>query len=488
MPLTILGLGPGPQDLLTLAAHRTLARAKEVYLRTSRHPVVSALPPHLELHSFDHLYEELPTFQEIYGAIVDRVWELAQRPEGVLYAVPGHPLMAEATVQRLLERCQASETPIEIVMGVSFLEPALTALRLDPFTSSVDVEQTETSTPSLGLQLVDALQPNVDPSRGALVAQLYSRAAAAQLKVELLELYPPEHTITLISGAGSKDEQVRRLLLYQLDREEVFDHLTCLYLPPLPLQQNLATVQGLVNIVAKLRAPDGCPWDQAQTHASLKPYIIEEAYEALDALERADMAGLQEELGDLLLNILLHCQMASEAGDFQLRDVVRGITQKLLRRHPHVFGDLKLATAQEVAQNWEALKDQERAEEASMLDGLSRSLPALAYARSLQQRLAQLLPLEEPEAPELASLLSSLERQSKEKGLATLGTTLFALAYHAAAKGIDPEEALRGANSLFVQRVQRVEELARSKGSSLQSSGPDERRQLWRQSARSAKE
>ncbi len=474
MPLTILGLGPGSYELLTLAAHRKLSEATEVYLRTSRHPTVESLPPHLDVHSFDDLYESLPSFADVYDAIVQQVWELAKRPQGVLYAVPGDPMMAEATVAALLERGKAASMPIEIISGVSFLEPGLAAIGRDPFTAITN----SPATPP-GLQLVDALQPRCDPGCDALVAQIYSRDVASRLKVELLELYPAEHMVQIIRNAGRVAEtQVIDVPLYQLDHEDYFDHLTCLYIPALAPLQNLSTTQGLADIVAKLRAPDGCPWDRAQSHVTLKPYIIEEAYEALDALDREDMDDLQEELGDLLLNIFLHCQIASEEDDFDLADVVRGISQKLIRRHPHVFGDLKLSTPQEVMQNWEALKDKEREKEESMLDGLPKALPALAYARSLESRLAPLHLPEDTATSDSTRFINTL-KQHEQLTIESVGSALFDLAYSAAAAGVDPEEALREANSRFVQRIRTVETLAREQGVSLPASSEALRNKLW---------
>ena len=483
MALTIVGLGPGPADMLSLEAQSRLMNAQEVFLRTRRHPTVAHLPAHLTVHSFDHLYETLPTFEAVYEAIVQRVQELAQRPQGVLYAVPGHPLMAEATVSRLLEQCRRAGTEVEVVAGISFVEPVLEALRLDPFTPPLADGQGPLAGSPTGLQLVDALQPALDPARPALVAQVYSQAIASRLKVELLELYPPEHEVVLVSAAGTKDAQrVRRLRLFELDRGQDTDHLTCLYLPPLSLTENLATFDGLAAIVAHLRAPNGCPWDRAQTHVSLKSYLIEEAYEALEALDRNDMATLREELGDLLLNILLHCQIASEAGEFETRDVLRGIAEKLLRRHPHVFGDLKVATAEEVMGNWETLKSRERAKEISMLDGLPASLPALAYTRSLQERIAPLrLPVEDSLTAGARRLYERLSGPAPAEGLEPLGAALLTLAFQAAAAGHDPEEALRGANTRLNQRIKRLEVLARKRNSSILELDPAARDELWAQ-------
>lgn len=461
MRLTILGLGPGPAALLTQEAAARLQQAPEVYLRTSIHPTTAELPAGRAVHSFDHLYETLPTFEEVYAAIVDEVWRLAQRPEGVLYAVPGHPLVAEATVRALLARARAAGEAVEVVAGLSFIEPALTAVGVDPFAAG--------EAGAVGLQLVDALELAIDPGRPALVAQVYGRDTASQLKLDLLERYPAEHPVSVVLSAGCPDQRVVTVPLFELDRQPSLDHLTCVYLPALGLVENVASFGGLVDIIAKLRAPDGCPWDREQTHQSLKPYIIEEAYEALEALERDDLDGLQEELGDLLLNILLQCQIGAEEEEFSATDVIRGISEKLIRRHPHVFGELKLGSSAEVLQNWEALKSKEREgreERASMLKGLPKSLPALAYARSLRERLAPLgIPME-------AGLL-------EQEGVSDLGRQLFALALEASAAGINPEEVLRHANERFRDAFQRLEGLAWDTGSSLQDLPVEQRTALW---------
>jgi len=459
MKLTILGLGPGPAALLTQQAVAVLNATPEVYLRTGVHPTVAELPPHLQVHTFDYLYETLPTFEAVYAGIVEAVWGLAQRPEGVVYAVPGHPLVAEATVRELLRRVRDAGEAVTVIAGLSFIEPALTAVGIDPFTANEA---------GAALQLVDALAPDIDPARPALVGQLYGADAASRLKLELLEQYPPDHPVRLVIAAGGPGERVIDLRLVELDRGGTpLDHLTSLYVPALTLTENVASFRGLTDIIARLRAPDGCPWDREQTHQSLRPYIIEEAYETLEAIERGDIDGLQEELGDLLLNILLQCQIAAEAEEFTARDVIRGIAEKLLRRHPHVFGDLTLSTAAEVLQNWEKLKSKERAEHTSMLKGLPLSLPALAYTRSLHERLSQLgLALDEP---------------LDTAGLSHDARRFFELAVQSAAAGDNPEELLRQANTAFREAFQRLEQHAWDRGHTGLADLPQhERSALWR--------
>lgn len=222
--IVIVGLGPGDPNLLTLKAHRRLTAAREVYLRTRRHPTVAALPDGLRIHSFDALYESLPTFDAVYDAIAAEVVRLGQRPEGVVYAVPGHPLVGEATTQRILALAADAGLAVEIVEGLSFIEPVLSALGLDPLD---------------GLQIADAVivaaqhHPRLSADRPALLSQLYSRDIASEVKLTLMNLYPDEHPVTLVRAAGTADVTVRTLPLFELDRQPDLDHLTSLYLPPL---------------------------------------------------------------------------------------------------------------------------------------------------------------------------------------------------------------------------------------------------------------
>ncbi|MBM2826701.1 MAG: uncharacterized protein HW403_765 [Dehalococcoidia bacterium] len=478
MRLTIIGLGPGSWGQVTLEAKEALEQATEVYLRTAQHPTVAHMPKHLEIHSFDSMYEEGSSFQAVYEAIVNRIMDLASRPEGAVYCVPGHPLVGEATVISLMERSKAEGMPLRIVSGLSYLEPTLAALGIDALAT--------------GLQVVDSFTPRVDPSLPALIGQVYSRAMASDLKLSLLELYPPDHVVTQVSAAGIPElERLRPMPLGSIDHPPEadlggWDHLSCLYVPPLPLEQNLSTLDGLSAIIARLREPDGCPWDRAQSHSSLRPYLLEEAYEALEALDSGDTYTLAGELGDLLLNILMHVQLASEAGEFTIHDVARGISQKLVRRHPHVFGDLKLTHAEEVVANWESFKEQERGKGQSILEGVSKAMPALAYSREVISRAVSMGLQGEAlqgigDGDEVSALEEALERRSAEEREGFLGDVLFRLVALAQGLEVDAESALRESNSAFYRRFQQVEKLAEAQGAPLSSLSVEKRRELWRQ-------
>ena len=470
--ITIVGLGPGDPGLLTLEAKQLLEGASEVHLRTRRHPTVAALPSHLTLHSFDHFYEEGPTFDDVYESIARRVVKLGRRPKGVIFAVPGHPLMGEASVRRVMALATDAGIPVRIVSGVSFLEPVVVALGVDPFD---------------GLQIADATvlagrhHPGLDPDHAALIVQLYDRHIASQVKLTLMNLYHDDQPVTLVHGAGTPEEQIRTIPLFDLDRQDGIDHLTSLYIPPLDTPGSVSTYQ---DVVARLRAPDGCPWDQKQTHQSLRKHLLEETYEVLEALDSEDSGKLCEELGDLMLQILLHAQIATEGGEFKLIDSVRGVIAKLIRRHPHVFGEVHVDGAEDVLRNWEEIKRHEKGDNfTTSLAGVSELLPALARSQELQDRAARVgfdwdavqgvKDKVDEELCELEQAENTEERQSE------LGDVLFSLVNLARWLDVDAESALREANDRFTRRFFEIEKRAVELGRRLKDMSVDEMEELW---------
>jgi tetrapyrrole methylase family protein/MazG family protein len=446
MSITIVGLGPGDASLLTREALEILEGAHEVYLRTRRHPTVASLPTHLRVHSFDSLYESEQEFAGVYEKIAAQVLELAQRPEGVFYAVPGHPLVGEETVQRILALARESGREVRIVPGLSFIEAALASLGIDPMD---------------GLQIVDAttlaerLHPNLDPDLPALVGQLYSRRVASEVKLTLLNLYPAEQPVTLLRELGTSQATTETLPLHELDHIKDIDHLTTLYVPPLPQASSVSTFH---DIVARLRAPGGCPWDREQTHQTLRQHLLEETYEVLQAIDMEDDEALREELGDLLLQIILHAQIAVEEGSFTLADVLETIIEKIVRRHPHVFAGLQVADADEVLRNWQAIKREEKGEkEDKPLWDMPLSLPALTLAQRAQERAKReevVSPTRDQLFEQIRGALDQMPRLDDEEELADqMGIMLFALADVARHLGIDAESALRTTTVHFGERV-----------------------------------
>lgn len=476
--ITLLGLGPGDPDLLTLRARDLLANAQEIYLRTRQHPAVAHFPPELRVHSFDHLYEDGESFEEVYGCIVDKVLELGNRPQGVIYAVPGHPFIAESTSSEISRRAKDLEIPVQVIEGLSFLEAVFAALEIDPLphTSVVD-----------GLDLVAVHCPPFPPNFPAVVAQIHSPAVASEVKLTLMALYPDEHEVKLVHAAGTDRPKVERLHLFEIDRSQKIGLLTTLYVPPLGKNTSFEAFQ---EIVAHLRAPDGCPWDREQTHKTLRPHLLEETYEVLATLDGDNPRAMCEELGDLLLQIVLHAQIASEFGEFNISDVLEGIHTKIVHRHPHVFKNLELDGVQGVLQNWERLKAAEREARgkkgAGLLDGVALALPALAQAEAFQKRAARV----GFDWPNIQGVLDKVleefeeirQSSSSDERFVEVGDLLFAVVNFARWLDVDAESALRESNTRFRGRFEYMEVTAHTQGRSLSGLTLEEMDDLWDQS------
>jgi tetrapyrrole methylase family protein/MazG family protein len=478
--ITLLGLGPGDPAKLTREAWDVLSAADEIWLRTRQHPTVAALPPALEIFSFDELYEKGESFESVYAAIVEKVLELGQREQGVIYAVPGDPFVAEATGPAIAQRAQSLDLPLKIVSGLSFLEPAFSALGLDPYPRLALLD---------ALELSQAHVPAFPPDMPVLIAQIYSQMVAAEVKMMLDAVYPDEHPVRLVHAAGTKGEIVEDIPLYEIDRSPHIGLLTALYVPPLGEGTSFEAFQ---EIVAHLRAPDGCPWDREQTHASLRPHLLEEAYETLAALDAEDPAKMAEEFGDLLLQIVLNAQIANEEGEFGMEDVLKGIYDKIIRRHPHVFGDLKVEGVGGVLQNWEKLKASERETNGEagkgLLDGVPLALPALTQAQEYQDRAARV----GFDWPQIEGVLDKIAEEIQEVKATTngeeltdeLGDLIFALVNLARWKKVDAESALRATNLRFKRRFAHVEQGAKNQGRKLSEMSIDEMEALWQEAKR----
>jgi tetrapyrrole methylase family protein / MazG family protein len=493
--ITIIGLGPGSIKDLTLQAHETLAQAahdqQTVYFRTTVHPTVEPLKqdlPHLQIESFDRLYNESQNWSTLYQQIAEKVCNLAAS-QPIIYAVPGHPLIGEISVQLVLRMARERNLSTTIVAGLSFIEPVCTMLELDPFESGTQIIDA-TNLAALGMQEVGG---KIIPTIPLLVVQLYNQRVASQVKLALGECYPDEWPVKLICAAGiDKDQRVIEMPLYELDRNTCANHLSTLYVPPVDELSAHRLPETLRYIIMRLRRdPDGCPWDRQQTHQSLTRYLLEETYEVVEALEENDMDKLAEELGDLLLQIYLHAEIACQEGFFSIGDVLEQINTKLIRRHPHVFGDAKVSGAGEVVQNWEAIKKQERAkagntiEQESMLDRVPLASPALTVSQEYQKRVRKIgfefsdvqgVHAKLAEELEEVHQAPTLEEQSEE-----IGDVLFVVSHWATWLKIDAEEALRRANRKFRRRFQVMEESARQQGRELSSYSPEEWTALWQQ-------
>jgi tetrapyrrole methylase family protein/MazG family protein len=476
--ITILGLGPGAPGQLTRQAWDVLVSAKEVYLRTSQHPVVEDLPDTLKIHSFDDIYQQMDTFQQVYAHIIEKILDLGREPGGVIYAVPGHPFIAEDTGPEIWRRAKEERIPVQVVEGLSFLEPTFTALGVDPLPNTAIVD---------ALTLLSGYHPIFPPDAPALVAQVYSRMIAGETKITLMAQYPDEHPVKLVHAAGTDKEFVEELPLFAIDQSEHIGLLTSLYVPPLGEYTSFEGFQGLI---AHLRSPEGCPWDREQTHQSLRTNLLEEAYEAISAIDDDDAEAMREEFGDLLLQIVLQTQIAAEDGEFTMADVIRGIHTKLVHRHPHVFGEMDLDGSEDVIQNWERIKARERDEngqtEKGLLDGIPTAMPALSVADKYQNRAAR-VGFDWPTIDGvIEKLLEEVEEfrqaQPGDEQSEELGDMLFALVNLARWLKVDPETALRETNQKFLRRFKVIEEAARKDGLPLSDMTLEEMDRIWEES------
>ena len=504
--ITIVGLGPGAVGHLSLETMSIMQGCEQVILRTAVHPTVAELAKQgVKYTSCDDLYEAGASFEEVYQNVVTRVLTAAHKGD-VVYAVPGSPLVAEKTVVLLREQAKAQNLELAIKPSMSFLDLAYVALGIDPIA---------------GLRIIDAQDFGAIADAGQyplMITQVYSQLVASDLKIALMENLPDEYELYFLRNMGLEDEECRPVKLFELDRQPKIDHLTSVYIPPMGEDENMpcgimafgedeeeeavenmvdtasfddVDIQPLVDVMRTLREPGGCPWDREQTHASIRSNMIEEVYEYLEAVDAEDTEGMREELGDILMQIVFHARMAEEAGRFDLQDVIDEVVDKLIRRHPHVFGETKVTGSDEVLVNWEAIKKTEKTERKHVLDGVTQGLPALLRAYKLQSKAAKVgfdwpdvkgvWDKVQEELAELQEALASGDRAAAEN---ELGDVLFAIVNYARHQKIEPEVALNGTNNRFAKRFAHVESCVEASGKAWQDFSLDELDQFWDEAKR----
>ena len=498
--ITIVGLGPGAVGHLSLETMQIMQGCEQVILRTAVHPTVAELAKQGVVYSScDDLYEAGASFEEVYQNVVARVLNAAQKGD-VVYAVPGSPLVAEKTVVLLREQAKEQGVQLVIKPSMSFLDLAYVSLGIDPIA---------------GLRIIDAQDFAAISDAGQyplMITQVYSQLVASDLKIALMENLDDDYEIYFLRNMGLPDEECRMVQLFELDRQPHIDHLTSVYIPPLGEEEMPSgimafgddeeecsteamvdtasfedvDIQPLVDVMRTLREPGGCPWDQEQTHASIRSNMIEEVYEYLEAVDEDNIEGMREELGDVLMQIVFHARMAEEAGRFDLQDVIDEVVDKLIRRHPHVFGETHVENADQVLVNWEAIKKTEKTERRHVLDGVTQGLPALLRAYKLQGKAAK-VGFDWPNAEgvwnkvqeELSELQEALASGDKQAAENELGDVLFAIVNYARHHKIEPEVALNGTNNRFARRFSHVESRVEASGKQWQDFSLAELDHFW---------
>lgn len=474
--IVVIGLGAGDLNQLPYGVYKVLTEEKNIYLRTNEHPIVAELQQNgFSFTSFDYVYEKNSEFSAVYEEISETLLEIAEE-SSIIYAVPGHPLVAERTVQFLLEKGPERGIEIEIGGGQSFLDAMFQALKIDPIE---------------GFQLLDGTDLSRDMLRintHTIIGQVYDQFIASEVKLSLMEKLPDEYQVAIVTAAGSKEEKVKWIPLYELDRETEVHNLTSVYVPPVTNDQVLyREFSTFRQIIADLRGPNGCPWDKKQTHQSLKKYLIEEAYELIEAINNEDIDNMIEELGDVLLQVMLHAQIGEDDGYFTIEDIVEGISEKMVRRHPHVFGDVEAETEEEVLTNWQEIKQQEKGNiQPSLLGGVGKGLPNLLKAKELQKEAAKvgfdwpdINPVLDKVKEELVELQEAKQSGNQVEIELEFGDLLFALVNVARHYQIDPEEALFKTNQKFSRRFGYIEKKVAESGRSFSDYKLEELDAFW---------
>jgi len=458
--ISIIGLGAGGMEQLSVGVYRKLKQTEHLFLRTKEHPVIKDFEEEgITYHSFDYLYEQHDQFEEVYDAIVSKLLEEANTKD-IVYAVPGHPLVAEKTVQLLLNY-RNTNRDFEIVVegGQSFIDPLFAALEIDPIE---------------GFQFVDALSFQADElqlTEHMILCQVYDQMIASDVKLTLMERLPDDYEVTIVTAVGSNEEIIRKVPLYELDRGVEVNNLTSVYIPPVGSESPLLyhDFKTFKRVISRLRGPDGCPWDKEQTHESLKRYLIEEAYELLEAIDDKDDNHIVEELGDVLLQVVLHAQIGEDDGYFSMSDVIQSITEKMIRRHPHVFSNVSVESSDEVVKNWDEIKKQEKTGEGrpkSLLDSVPKSLPGIMKAYDYQKKAAKVgfdwkdvEPMWAKVEEEMNEFKEEIckNKDNTKKLLNEYGDILFALVNVARYYKINPEEAITMTNNKFYNRFHFIE-------------------------------
>ncbi len=481
--IVVVGLGPGGTDHVTVETLAAIERIPDRFLRTSRHPSASLVP---RPTTFDDLYDSADTFDDVYVEITDRLVAAAHDRGEILYAVPGSPLVLERTVRYLRERCADAATGIEleILPAMSFLDVAYARLGIDPVEA--------------GVRLVDGhdFATAAAGERGPLlVAHTHANWVLSDIKLAV-DGAAGDEPVVILQALGTPDERIVDTTWAELDRTVEADHLTSIWIPELATPVGAEYVR-FHQLARTLR--EQCPWDIEQTHQSLIPYLLEETYEVVDALQALDPDDpttdddLIEELGDLLYQIEFHATIAEQEGRFTIADVAAGVHDKLVRRHPHVFGrDGEIVdvgagadAVDRVLANWDDIKRDEK-RRTSIFQGIPRSMPSLGYAATVGRKASK-VGFDWPDvagafekiAEETRELREAIDGAQPDEQGDELGDLLFAVVNVARHLDIDPELALRAATDKFRSRFETVEQLATDRAIDLRTSDLATLDALW---------
>lgn len=475
--IKIVGLGPGAKEALTIGTVCELECNKNIFLRTEKHPTVDYLKEKkIVFDTYDNVYESIGSFDEVYLNIAKDLIKKHEELGNLIYAVPGHPLVAEKSVFNLIELCKENNIEYKILPAVSFIDAIIESLRIDPIQ---------------GLKIIDSFDIGnqiLDKRIGTIITQVYNVLIASEVKLKLLEQYNDETEIYYVRAAGIKEqESIRKIPLFELDMQEDIDYLTSIYIPK--DLKNKKDFNDFLEIIEILRSEDGCPWDREQTHKSLEKALIEESYEVIDAIDQENDDSLIEELGDVLLQVVFHASIGKEDGYFDISDVIEGICNKMISRHPHVFKNSnELNSSEEVLIKWDELKKKEKGYNSltEEMKGVTRGLPALLRAHKVQEK-AKKVGFDFDDVSfainkvkeELNEVIDVYNTENMEKIKEEIGDLLFSCVNVARFLKVDEEIALNCTIDKFIKRFNYIESIAKKKGIELTNVNIDEMNKLW---------
>ncbi|MDO5713049.1 MAG: nucleoside triphosphate pyrophosphohydrolase [Tissierellia bacterium] len=465
----VIGLGPSDEKALTLGALEQIHGKGPHFIRTKYHETITYFEKHnIPYTSFDYIYEEEDSFDDIYKRVVNELLTESKERD-INYYVPGNPFIAEKTVALLLE----SGVELEIVPGMSFIEPILGIVKRDP------VE---------GLQIIDGdsfHRLDLDIHRDTMITQVYNSRILSQCKIAITELYGDNHYVYLIKDGGIPGkEEVAHIPAHSLDQSLSVNHQTSIYLPKRKDQDGLKDWKDLYLVTEALRGEYGCPWDMEQTHESIAGDLIEEAYETVHALRYGSLDDFIEELGDVLFQIFFHSQIGYEEGEFFLEDVITSVTNKLIYRHPHVFQGTSLEDNQ-----WDRLK-YEKKDIYSFSDKLKDivGLPALLRCGKVIDKVTKIgFQWEEVEGilekvqEEYCEVVEAIGegKEHEEHLIEELGDLLFTCTNLCRYLGYNAEDILQQSTDKFIRRFEKMEDLANKRNLEFESLGLEKLDSLW---------
>ena len=475
--IKIVGLGPGAKEALTIGTISELESNKNVFLRTEKHPTVDYLKEkNIKFGTYDNVYESIGSFDEVYLNIANDLIKKHKELGELIYAVPGHPLVAEKSVFNLIELCNQNKVEYKIIPAVSFIDAMIEGLKIDPIE---------------GLKVIDSFDIGnqiLDKRIGTIITQVYNQLIASEVKLKLLEQYNDETEIYYVRAAGiESQESIRIIPLFELDMQEDIDYLTSIYIPK--DLNNKKDFNDLLSIIESLRGEDGCPWDREQTHQSLKKALIEESYEVVDAIDQEDDDSLIEELGDVLLQIVFHASIGKEDGYFDISDVIQGICDKMINRHPHVFKNVNgLNSSEEVLLKWDELKKKEKGYDnlTEEMKGITKGLPALLRAHKVQEK-AKKVGFDFDDVnfainkvkEELNEVIDVYNTENVEKIKEEIGDLFFSCVNVSRFLKVDEELALNYTIDKFIKRFAYIEKSAKEKNIELTDMSLEEMDKLW---------